>query len=67
MVSLGVPPFLFRTVGRDALAENFVQNEVFFIPESSGTITHDVYAHKVQFSDAGRVNDEVWGERTCFM
>ena len=67
MVSLGVPPFLFRTVGCDAVAETFVQNEVFFISESSGTITHDVYAHKVQFSDEGRVNDGVWGERTCFM
>ena len=67
MVSLGVPPFLFRTVGRDAVAETFVQNEAFFISESSGTITHDVYVHKVQFSGEGCVNDGVLGERTCFM
>ena len=56
MVPLGVPRFLF-------LAELS-----FFIPASSGTITHDGYAHKLQFSDETRcVNDGVLGERTCFM
>ena len=55
VVSLGVSPFLFRT------------EFSFFYSESSGTITHDGYAHKLQFSDEMCVNDGGLGEHTCFM